>query len=250
MYGVFVMADEARDTLPVVELFTDGACLGNPGPGGYGAVLKFGHHRKEFSGGFRETTNNRMELMAAIVGLQALTRRCQVKLTTDSEYLADGLSKGWAQRWRENGWWRSANQRAANHDLWAVLLDLVACHDVTLLWTRGHAGHPDNEYCDQLARQALGAPDAAADKGYEESKLPGPTSIPEGHPCFKCRTPVVKRMPKRRKADRMYYYDWYLYCPACECMYMVDAGKRLTSDAKTGLLFEASEADAEGGPCS
>jgi ribonuclease HI len=243
------MVDEARDALPVVELFTDGACRGNPGPGGYGAVVKFGRHREEFSGGFRETTNNRMELMAAIVGLRALNRRCHVKLTTDSQYLAEGLSKGWARRWRDNGWWHSANQRAANHDLWAVLLDLVARHEVTLLWTRGHAGNPDNDDCDRLARQAIDAPDAEDDEGYEQSKGAGPASIPEGHPCFKCRTPVVKRTPNRQKAERIYCYDWYLHCPACGSMYMVDAGKWLTSDAKAASLFEAPESDAEPGGC-
>jgi ribonuclease HI len=176
---VLMMGDEPKDALLQVEMFTDGACMGNPGPGGYGVVLKFGPHRKELFGAFQDTTNNRMELMAAIVGLRALSRRCHVKLITDSEYLAHSLSKGWAQRWRDNGWWRSANQRAANHDLWAVLLDLVARHEVTLFWTRGHAGDPENECCDRLAREAIGSRSAAPDEGYQQSLGNGPASIPE-----------------------------------------------------------------------
>jgi ribonuclease HI len=238
------MPVQATDVLPEVELITDGACMGNPGPGGYGVVLKRGCHRKELSGAYKDTTNNRMELMAAIVGLRALNRRCRVKLTTDSEYLAQALSMGWAERWRENGWWRSANQRAANHDLWTLLLDLVANHEVTVLWTRGHAGHAENERCDHLAGQAACSRDAAVDEGYVQSKTGGSKSIPAGHPCFKCRTPVVKRIPKKRKTDSIYSYDWYLYCPACTAMYMVDEGKRLVASTEAESLFDASEADA------
>jgi ribonuclease HI len=196
------MAENGTDALPEVQIFTDGACEGNPGPGGYGVVLKLGGHRKELCGAFRETTNNRMELMAAIVGLQALNRPCRVRLTTDSEYLAESVGKGWAERWCQNGWWRSANQRAANHDLWAQLLDLLAKHQVTVVWIRGHAGHAENACCDRLARSAIGSPGAGIDQGCEQSKSGGPRSMPEGHPCFNCRTPVVKRSPKRRRAER------------------------------------------------
>lgn len=239
------MADEAGDALPQVELFTDGACQGNPGPGGYGVVLKFARHRKELSGSFEETTNNRMELMAAIVGLRALNRRCRVNLTTDSEYLADSISKGWAQRWRENGWWRSANKRVANHDLWSILLDLLTQHEVTLVWTRGHNGNRENERCDQLASYAIRSTARAIDDGYQKSKTTGPKSIPEGHPCFQCRTPVVKRTPKTRKAGKAYHYDWYLYCPNCQSMYMVEEGRRVNPGANARLPFDASQQETE-----
>lgn len=235
------MTDNASDSVQHVEVFTDGACEGNPGPGGYGVVLRFGHHRKEMAGAFKETTNNRMELMAAIVALQALKRRCRVTLTTDSKYLANPINKGWAKRWLENGWWRSENQRAANHDLWSLLLDLLAKHDVTFVWTRGHSGHAENECCDRLARLAVGAAGAEIDSGYEQAKTAGAMSIPEGHPCFKCRTPIVKRSPKPGKSSTARIYHWYLFCPGCSAMYMVDAGKRLPSSTSPSPLFDAPE---------
>jgi ribonuclease HI len=237
------MPDDS-EAIPEVEMFTDGACTGNPGPGGYGVVLKLGRHRRELSGAFSETTNNRMELMAAIVGLRALNRHCRVRLTSDSEYLIESLTKGWVARWRENGWWRSANQRAVNHDLWETLLDLMAMHEVSLIWTRGHAGDAENERCDELARQAIGSSVAGIDEGYEQSKAGGPSSISEGHPCFKCRTPLIKRTPKKRRAERAYRYDWYLYCPGCATMYLVDEAKRSARRSASESLFDAREADA------
>jgi ribonuclease HI len=238
------MPDDAQSTMPGVEMFTDGACAGNPGPGGFGVVLKLGQHRKELSGAFKETTNNRMELMAAIVGLRALKRRCTVKLTSDSEYLVESINRGSVSRWKENGWWRSANQRVANHDLWAELFDLLVMHEVTLVWIRGHTGDAENECCDRLAGQAIATHAAVVDEGYEQSKAGGPRSVSEGHPCFKCRTPLVKRTSKVRKVRRGYCYEWYLYCPSCSSMFMVDEGKRLSVGATPALLFEASEADA------
>jgi len=213
--GTIAMPDDSK-AIPEVEMFTDGACTGNPGPGGYAVVLKFGRHRRELSGAFRKTTNNRMELMAAIAGLRALNRRCKVKLTSDSQYLIESINKGWVARWRENGWWRTANQRTVNHDLWATLLDLLDLHDVSLIWTRGHAGHAENECCDRLARQAIESAEAGIDLGHEQSTAGGPRSISEGHPCFKCGTQVVKRTARKRRAKRAHGYDWYLYCPGCE----------------------------------
>ncbi len=134
-----------------VELFTDGACSGNPGPGGWGAVLRYNGREKELSGGERETTNNRMELTAAIMGLAALKEPCEVRLVTDSKYVADGITKGWAESWRKNNWRKADKKPALNPDLWERLLDLVNTHKVTIEWVKGHAGHPENERCDQLA---------------------------------------------------------------------------------------------------
>ncbi len=134
-----------------VEIFTDGACSGNPGPGGWGVVLRYGNHEKELSGGERETTNNRMELMAAIEGLSALKQSCVVRLTTDSKYLADGIQKGWAESWRNNGWRKADKKPALNVDLWEKLLLLLEKHTVDIVWVKGHAGHPENERCDALA---------------------------------------------------------------------------------------------------
>ena len=137
-----------------VTIYTDGACLGNPGPGGYGVVLLYGRTRKELSGGCRLTTNNRMEITAAIVGLQALTVPCRVTLFTDSQYLANAITKGWARRWQQNGWMRNKSEKALNTDLWEKLLDLCRRHEVRFVWVRGHAGNPENERCDELSRHA------------------------------------------------------------------------------------------------
>ena len=134
-----------------VELFTDGACSGNPGPGGWGAVLRFNGVEKELCGGEKDTTNNRMELTAVIIGLSALKAPCEVHLVTDSKYVADGISKGWAEAWRKNGWRKSDKKPALNIDLWEELLDLLKTHKVTIEWVKGHAGHPENERCDKLA---------------------------------------------------------------------------------------------------
>lgn len=134
-----------------VEIFTDGACSGNPGPGGWGVVLRFGEREKELSGGEKETTNNRMELTAAIEGLSALKEPCRVRLVTDSKYVADGITKGWAESWRKNGWRKADKKPALNPDLWDELLSLLKLHEVEITWVKGHAGHPENERCDKLA---------------------------------------------------------------------------------------------------
>lgn len=134
-----------------VEIFTDGACSGNPGPGGWGVVLRYGGREKELSGGERDTTNNRMELTAAIEGLSALKEPCRVRLVTDSKYVADGITKGWAASWRSNGWRKADKKPALNVDLWGELLDLLEKHEVDIEWVKGHAGHPENERCDELA---------------------------------------------------------------------------------------------------
>jgi len=149
-----------------VVIYTDGACMGNPGPGGYGVVLLYDHHRKELSGGFRRTTNNRMEMMAAIVGLQALNQPCEVTLHSDSKYLVDAMAQGWATKWQANGWKRNKKDYAKNPDLWQQLLDLCNHHQVTFRWVKGHAGHPENERCDELAVAAAQAADLPVDGGY------------------------------------------------------------------------------------
>lgn len=134
-----------------VELYTDGACSGNPGPGGWGAILRFGTKEKELSGGEKNTTNNRMELTAVIEGLLALKEPCNVKLTTDSRYVADGISKGWAQNWKKNGWRKADKKPALNPDLWDELLRLCEIHTLEITWIKGHDGHAENERCDELA---------------------------------------------------------------------------------------------------
>ncbi|MBR4073610.1 MAG: ribonuclease HI [Clostridia bacterium] len=139
------------DLQKYVEIFTDGACSGNPGPGGWGVVMRYGTAVKELSGGEKETTNNRMELTAAIKGLSALKEPCRVKLVTDSKYVADGIDKGWAKSWQKNGWRKADKKPALNSDLWEELLRLIDIHTVDIEWVKGHAGHPENERCDELA---------------------------------------------------------------------------------------------------
>ncbi len=134
-----------------VELFTDGACSGNPGPGGWGAVLRYKGQEKELCGGERDTTNNRMELMAAIRGLEALKEPCAVTLYSDSKYLVDAITKGWAKGWQKNGWRKADRKPALNVDLWEQLLPLIDKHTVTFVWIKGHSGHPENERCDRMA---------------------------------------------------------------------------------------------------
>lgn len=149
-----------------VELYTDGACSGNPGRGGYGAVLRYNGAEKTFSQGYRLTTNNRMELMGAVVGLEALKEPCEVELCSDSKYLVDAVTKGWVYGWQKKGWKKSDGKPALNVDLWERLLELMRVHKVKLVWIKGHAGHPDNERCDRMAVAAYNGDELAEDVNY------------------------------------------------------------------------------------
>lgn len=137
--------------MKTVTIYTDGACSGNPGPGGWGAILEWNGHQKELSGGEKNTTNNRMELMGVISALEALREPCEIALYSDSKYVIDAMNQGWAVRWRKNGWMRNKTDRALNPDLWERLLQLCAYHKVTFHWVKGHAQNPYNNRCDQLA---------------------------------------------------------------------------------------------------
>ena len=137
-----------------VTIYTDGACSGNPGPGGWGALLMFGDKQREMCGGEPETTNNKMELLAAITSLEALTRPCKVKLYTDSNYVKNGITT-WIHGWKKNGWKTAAKKPVKNADLWKRLLEAVERHDISWHWVKGHAGHPGNEKADELARQGM-----------------------------------------------------------------------------------------------
>ena len=134
-----------------VEIFTDGACKGNPGPGGWGAILRYKGVEKEISGGERNTTNNRMELTAVISALRLLKESCTVTLYTDSQYVCNAVNQGWAKKWKANGWMRNKKEKALNPELWESLLELCDRHEVSFNWVKGHAGHPENERCDRLA---------------------------------------------------------------------------------------------------
>ena len=251
--------ESAAPKMSHVVIYTDGAAEPNPGPGGYGVVLLAGKHRKELSGGFRKTTNNRMELLAVIVGLESLTKPCLVTLYSDSKYVVDSVEKGSVHRWSKNNWYRTKTDRAKNADLWARFLDIYAKHKVRFKWVKGHAGVPENERCDELAVAAAQSYDAAPDVGYlreigesitssqnsvssadgnqgdegaEPAKYVGDPNFvhkAEGEPCRKCGTEIVKKAtkPKAHKPGQTYYYEWYLVCPGCKTMYMVDEAKRM-----------------------
>ena len=151
--------------LKQVEIFTDGSCLGNPGPGGYGAILRYREHEKTFSEGYFLTTNNRMELMAAIVALEALKEHCDVVLSTDSQYVRQGITQ-WIHNWKKRGWKTADKKPVKNVDLWKRLDAALGQHQIKWEWVKGHAGHPENERCDELARAAAANP-AHEDAGYQ-----------------------------------------------------------------------------------
>lgn len=157
-----------------VTIYTDGSCLGNPGPGGYGAVLIYGEYKgetadnyKEFSQGYKRTTNNRMELLAVIVALSALTRPCEVELWTDSKYVQQAITKRWLKNWLKNGWKTAAKKPVKNQDLWRQLVPLIEEHDVNFNWVKGHSGHMFNERVDDLARIAAGGAELLIDEGAD-----------------------------------------------------------------------------------
>ncbi|MCC8465517.1 ribonuclease HI [Photorhabdus bodei] len=151
-----------------VEIFTDGSCLGNPGPGGYGVLLRYQQHEKTLSEGFYHTTNNRMELMAAIIGLETLTRPCKIVLTTDSQYVRQGITQ-WVHNWKKRGWRKADKSPVSNVDLWQRLDQAISHHDIDWQWVKGHAGHDENERCDELARAAANSP-TETDTGYLENR--------------------------------------------------------------------------------
>ncbi len=153
-----------------ILIYTDGGSIGNPGPGGWGAVIIEDHARRELSGGFRRTTNNRMELMGCIMALRQIKDSRRVLVRTDSQYVANGMNKGWARKWRKNGWMRTPNEPAENYDLWDELLDLADRHHVTFEWVRGHAGHVENERCDTLVREMSARRDLPQDSNYEQRR--------------------------------------------------------------------------------
>ena len=155
------------NNLKTVELFSDGACSGNPGKGGYGTILRYGKNTKEISEGFRLTTNNRMEILGVLRGFEALKEPCNVIITSDSKYVIDALAQGWVYGWKKNGWIKSDKKRAQNVDLWEKLLPHIAKHNVTYNWVKGHAGHAENERCDFLAVSAYSGESLKIDEEYE-----------------------------------------------------------------------------------
>lgn len=224
-----------------IIIYTDGGCDPNPGAGGYGAVLIYGKHRKELSGGFRRTTNNRMELYAAITALETLKEPCNVMLYSDSKYLVDAMTLGWIKRWESKGW-----IKVKNPDLWKRIVAQCKRHKVEFFWVKGHNGNPNNERCDALALKASKADNLTIDRIYEsdsdigemedfrsrDAHVTKPAAkykiVEEGQPCRKCSTPVIKKIPRRKKLKpgQSYYFEFFFLCPNCKAMYMVEEAKR------------------------
>ena len=170
----FPPGEEETSAADTVNIYTDGGCSGNPGPGGWGAVIADGDSRRELSGGYRLTTNNRMELMACIKALEAMTEQRELSLYSDSRYVVYGITKGWARKWRSQDWMRTKTERAENVDLWSRLLHLCEGRQITFIWVKGHAGHRENERCDELATAAAMGDDLPEDAPY----ISGQTHIP------------------------------------------------------------------------
>jgi len=220
------MKDDSAEARPAIEIYTDGGCEPNPGPGGYGVVLLHPKKRAEASGGFRLTTNNRMEIFAVIAGLELLKQPCNITLYSDSQYVVEAMKNGWVESWKKKQWWHSRTERVPNRDLWEQLLTLCERHHVDFRWVKGHAGHAENECCDRLAMAALRQPNLAVDDGYEKKPEAGVRpDMQEGDPCRKCSTPVIKSKGKW-KPGRDYYYEFHLICPKCQTTYHVESAKR------------------------
>lgn len=239
--------------IPEIELYSDGGAEPNPGKGGFGVILSYKGRRKEFSQGYMLTTNNRMELMGVIHGLERLKTKSIVTVFTDSKYVIDGINKGWAEKWKSKNWFRAPTKKAVNYDLWDKLLSLISQqHEVKFNWVKGHAGHLENERCDLLAELALNGESLLEDAGYlpvdelEESQLGGVVTknfsrikiTNEGDCCRKCNTKVIKRQTKKHnfKPDQTYYFEYHLYCPECGTMYMVEEAKRQIENGNPGLF--------------
>lgn len=203
-----------------VSVYTDGACEPNPGAGGYGCVLLFERRRKEISGGFCLTTNNRMEIYSAIKGLESLKEPCEVTVFSDSQYLVNAMMEGWVEKWKSRNWWRTNRERVVNIDLWEELLSLCEKHEVTFIWLKGHNGNVENERCDKLSYAALRQKELPPDMGYENppAEVEREKMTREGQPCRKCSTPVIKI--KSRKLA------YYLFCPNCKASYTLEKDDR------------------------
>ncbi|MFD0836693.1 ribonuclease HI [Mariniflexile aquimaris] len=219
--------------IPDIELYSDGGAEPNPGKGGFGVILTYKGRSKEFFQGYELTTNNRMELMGVIFGLEQLKTKAKVTVYSDSKYVVDGIVKGWAVNWERNNWIRKKGNLVLNKDLWERLLDVIDKHEVTFNWVKGHAGHEENEHCDVLANQGINSEHKIKDEGYLEyleniEYYQEQSIVNEGDSCRKCHTSVIKKTPKSKKAKQgqTYYFEYYLFCPTCKTMYFVEEAKR------------------------
>lgn len=245
------------DDIPEIDLYSDGGAEPNPGKGGFGIIMSYKGSKKEFSQGFRLTTNNRMELMGVIYGLERLKTKSIVNVYCDSRYVVNGITNGWAKSWKSNNWYRTKTEKASNCDLWDRLLNLIANQQaVKFNWVRGHFGHPENERCDELANLALNSQTLLEDIGYEkflfdETGYEVHPFIPilneksnfsnqntnakiksAGDLCRKCGTQVIFKLTKKKelRPNQTYFFEYYFLCPNCKTMYMVEEAKRFIKD--------------------
>jgi ribonuclease HI len=243
--------------MPEITIYTDGAASPNPGPGGYGVVMLSGSHRKEMSQGYQMTTNNRMELLAVVVGLEALKSESNITVFSDSQYVVESFNSGSVHKWSDKRWRRSVHAAVPNADIWRRLLVACARHKVTFEWVRGHSGNPENERCDKLAVTASKSEHLLEDVGYRPdksvttfaepaTKLPRESHVRHktaGEPCRKCGTPLVKKdtKSKRRKPGQAHCFAWYLHCPGCKTMYTVEDAKRPVKTTHSQSLFDTDD---------
>ena len=233
------------DVIPEITLYSDGGADPNPGKGGFGVIMVYKGKRKEFAQGYTLTTNNRMELMGVIFGLERLKTKSVVNVFTDSRYVVDGITKGWAEKWKSKNWLRSKGKEAINKDLWSRLLDAISLQEkVNFNWVKGHAGHAENERCDELANQGINSNQPLLDIGYDPKVVDDEQHKPigeftpkkekvkiekEGDNCRKCGDAVVKKVrskTKKAKPNQTYYFEYVLICPSCKTMYMTEDAKR------------------------
>jgi len=237
--------EASADTIPEVILYSDGGAEPNPGKGGYGCILECQGHKKELSRGYRQTTNNRMELLGVIVGLETLKRKSRVKVYSDSKYVVNAINEGWLFKWEKNNWHRTHKKIVENSDLWERLLGLLNQHLVKCYWIRGHNGHPENERCDMLAENALMQKKLNVDSGYENreeitlkltksqkdriKEIRDSNKIKAGDPCKKCKAPIVKVKPTNRKfkENQTYYFEYYFLCPSCKSIWHSEKAKKM-----------------------
>lgn len=230
--------------LPEVEIYSDWWARPNPGAWGYGIVMKYKWITKEFSGFENNTTNNRMELTGAIIGLEKLTKKSKVNIYTDSQYTINGIEKWWAKKWKANNWMRTKSEKATNYDLWDRLLNILEKHEVKFNWVKWHNWHKENERCDELATEQILKNNKTL---LSQSKKEGLVDLDkqkliqkvlnknidksikitsEWQECRKCWTKVIKAIPKKKSTkNKSYYYRYYLNCPWCSTNYFVDEAK-------------------------
>ena len=228
---------------PEVKIFSDWWANPNPGPGWYGVILQYRDVKKELLQWYTQTTNNRMELLWAITGLQSLTSKSKVTIYTDSQYTINGIEKWWAQKWKSNNWFRKWSQKAVNHDLWEIFLDLTTRHEVNFEWVKWHNGHIENERCDELATLAMNKDNLIHDEGFIEEEKQKPLSQQTimqdnwdatGEFCRKCDWLLVEKKPKHTKKtlEKKYFYEYYHHCPDCKTNYMLQEAKRDIKDLR------------------